>query len=183
MRATEDLMRAFTFCREIGLEVEWRPGASGFLKGVEISGGKLLVSPDAEPSNLLHEAGHLAVLPALARRAVCGNVDDGLAAFFDAGMSEPVDSPFSRALMQSSDTEATAWAWAAGQALGLEARNIIRNEDYDGEGESVRAMLAARCYLGINGLFHAGMCKLRGEGAYPEMVHWLQPAVPFKPVV
>lgn len=51
------------FLRDIGLSVAELRGASGFIEHVEIAQGGLLVDPQASASNLLHESGHLAIVP------------------------------------------------------------------------------------------------------------------------
>lgn len=77
--------------------------------------------------------------------------------------------------MQCSDPEATAWAWAAGVHLGLPPEAVIMDHEYDGEGEGIRLALQLKCYLGINGLTHAGICSNpRVDGGYPVLRSWLQ---------
>lgn len=88
-----------------------------------------------------------------------------------------VDSENARAWYMN---EATAWAWAAGVSIGLKPGQIIQDDEYDGDGASIRSRLQANQYAGINGLAHAGMCK-RGawvppEARYPNMTAWLQAA-------
>ena len=65
------------FLRGIGLTVEFGPVQESFLPGVMLVAGGLLV--DAEgllyPGDLLHEAGHLAVMAA-ERRGSCPVVGD-----------------------------------------------------------------------------------------------------------
>src|SRR3546814_7008484 len=62
------------------------------------------------------------------------------------------DAPEMRAIMQAGETEATAWAFAAGRAIGLPDHVIIEAQDYDGEGEGIRFGLALNAYVGINGM-------------------------------
>ncbi|AXK43857.1 hypothetical protein [Erythrobacter aureus] len=170
---------AAEFLRSIGLDVVEQPGAAGFLQGTAIKQGKLLYDPmKAEASDLLHEAGHLAVLPTRYRSWADDNI---LQVQLD--MMEEVekqstnddfdpDAPEIRAVMQAGECEATAWAFAAGLACGLPDETIIQDHEYDREGASVRAGLKANCYLGINGLVHGGMCE--NVRAYPTLTRWLQ---------
>jgi hypothetical protein len=174
------LMRAVAFLQEIGLVVELVPGAKGFVAGVLIVDGGLHVDPTASVSGLLHEAAHIAIMPAKYRHLLNGDVSGGLKAMFDdmATMKIDPDGPLYRAAIQCSDPEATAWAFAAGVHLGLPVAEIIMDSEYAGEGASIRSMLMARQYYGINGLAHAGLC-LRGfmgtpETRYPVMTRWLQ---------
>ncbi len=170
---------AADFLRSIGLDVIEQPGAAGFLHGTRIKKGKLLYDPaKAEASDLLHEAGHLAVLPGRYR----GWADDNILQV-QLDMIEDVekqstqpdfdaDAPEIRAVMQAGETEATAWAFAAGRASGLPDEAIIQDHEYDGEGASIRAGLKANCYFGINGLVAGGLCE--NVRAYPTLTRWLQ---------
>ncbi len=65
---------------------------------------------------------------------------------------EPPDSPLSRAIIQCSDPEATAWAWAAGIHLGLPPKIIIQHDEYDGAGRDIRQGLSINCYPGFTDL-------------------------------
>lgn len=87
------------------------------------------------------------------------------------------DHPLMKAIVQCSDTEATAWAWAAGVHLGLPHEVIVRDEDYAGDGASIRTMLAMKSYFCINGMVWSGMCgNPRRPDGYPRMINWLQRA-------
>ena len=86
------------------------------------------------------------------------------------------DHPMWRAAIQASDPEATAWAWAAGCAIGLDPSRVIEDHEYDNSGREIRAMLRMRQYVGINGLVHAGMClNPRRPTGFPTMHRWVQP--------
>jgi hypothetical protein len=172
-----DLRRAIRFVRSVGIPVTLSAAeVNGFAPGIEIRAGELFVGPGATASSLLHEAGHLAILPGNVRSWATGDIDVVVERMFrwlksvDAG-GDP-DAPLMRAAIQASDPEATAWAWAAGGAVGLRPTEIIRNEDYEGDGAVIRLQLSARRYVGIHGLQHAGLCSVRN---YPAMSAWLQP--------
>lgn len=172
--------RAISFLREIGLCVELVPGAKGFVDGVLIVDGGLHVDPSAPVSGLLHEAGHVAIMPAKYRHLLNGDISGGIKAMFDdMSLTElDPDGPLYRAALQCSDPEATAWAWAAGRHLGIQPEEIILDEEYDNDGDGIRRMLAVSQYYGINGLSHAGFC-VRGimgtaQTRYPVMTYWLQ---------
>lgn len=170
------LARVMAFLNEIGIHAEYREGATGFIAHVLIEKGRLLVSPEASPSNLLHEAGHLSNLPGNIRHLVDHDVESISDHVIELARGEDPDSPLMRACLQCSDPEATAWAWAAGRYLGIPDNLIIEDDDYDGEGAAIRSMLAARAYIGINGLRHGGMTtSVRGPGGYPVLTRWVQP--------
>lgn len=179
----DELIQTMAFLREIGFEVEVVSGAAGHVQGVRIQGGVLFVDPAAHASTLLHEAGHLAVLPGRFRpraegnitriqRIICNEVD----------FSNP-DEGEARIALQCGDAEATAWAWAAGRAIGLEPHRIIQDHEYGNTGDEVRFGLQLNAHLGINGLAATKLCVVRdgplavamGLPAYPRLARWLQP--------
>ncbi|WP_143075171.1 hypothetical protein [Sphingobium sp. AP50] len=177
--AASDLERTVAWLRAIGLQLEEVAGTSGFLKAVRIHKGGLHYDPDrAHVADILHEAGHLAIIPVCFRPLASDDISKvqslmiaEMVALF-AEDTTVIDSPLCRAVMQSGDPEATAWAFAAGRAIGLDDKSIIKDGDYDGESASVRLGLLMGTYVGINGLVAGGMCA--GTRLYPAMIRWLQ---------
>jgi hypothetical protein len=169
----------------IGIDTVFTEEASGFLKNIRIVNGTLHVSPACDASDVLHEAGHLAIIPRRYRAQANDNLDV-LTRFMlddlDRYANEGPDSPIYRAVIQCSDVEATAWAFAFGKHVGLSDEEIIKDDQYPDEngvptGAEVRFCLAARAYLGINGLAHAGFCSTNRFGRlpiYPELAYWTQ---------
>ncbi len=193
MKREDALEATAVFLRSIGLQVDAETGCNGFLEHVRIAGGRILYDPSAATaSNLLHEAGHIATMPAAYRSTLDDDVEAAVRSMMDdlwakGRMADP-DDPLVRAALQCSDPEATAWAWAAGLRIGLPEEVVIMDHEYDGDGADLRAMLGyatrpgaetATGYLGIHGLAHAGFCALR-QGRplpmYPELAFWLQQA-------
>lgn len=176
--------QAVAFLDSIGIPCQAEPGAVGFLPGIDIRDGVLHYDPQVPVSNLLHEAGHLAILPGEYRRRAGSNISGIVKAMFQelaAVAARDVDGPLTRAMMQTSDPEATAWAWAVGEHLGIPLEQIILPHEYDGEGESIARCLRMRGYVGINGLAHAGFCVVRpglekvyGRPAFPRLAMWVQ---------
>jgi hypothetical protein len=173
------------FFNSIGLVTRIEAGATGFTSGVDIRDGVLYVDPEvASASNLLHEGGHLAPVPAQYRRFFQENVESGqriMLSKMDEEGVEP-DSPLFRATLQCSDVEATAWAWAAGKYLGVPDEEIIKDHEYGGDGDSIRLQLQMRAYVGISGLSYAGFCasgpmqsRASGLPVFPAMKMWVQP--------
>lgn len=180
-----DLAPVLAFLIELGLTircVEQLPD-EGFMSDVRIVDGGLNVLPHALVSNVLHEAGHLAVLPSRFRASANDDVDSVIETMLNtlAAEGEDPDGVAMRQAMQAGETEATAWAWAAGQHLGVAPECIIRDDDYDGTGAELRFLLHQGRYLGIHGLAHGGLTTIRpmlGETdplrVFPRMVRWLQ---------
>ena len=161
-----------SFLRSNGIvvhEVETLP-ESGFLESILLKNGEMYIKPEAKISSILHEAGHLAIIPSQFRHFASGDLH-GLQSMFDALENEPLDSPLMRAALQCGDTEATAWAYAVGVHLGIPEKLIIQSDEYDGTGDEIRAMLSIGAYLGIHGLQYAGMCTKR---EYPSLIRWVQ---------
>ncbi len=177
------LARGVLFLRSIGHTVEYGDTAGGFVQGVRIEEGKLIIDSSTRVSTLLHEAGHIACIlgqyrPMLGTGTAGSDIDQQVQRFATDVLDQASspDDPRVRALIQCSDPEATAWAWAAGLAAGIPPELIILDNEYDGEGRDIRMMLSMRCYFGINGLAHAGMTtRSRSEAAcFPKMKRWMQ---------
>ncbi len=164
----------------VGIEAIETDEATGFLEGVRIDEGRLLYGRDASPSNLLHEAGHLACLPPAFR----GEASDDLSGTFRAmgqclkarmeSTGNP-DDPLIRAILQCSDPEATAWAYAFSVRVGMPPDLAILDDEYGGDGAIVRMQVSSGAYLGVNGLRAAGM--IGSVRSYPRLDKWLQDAV------
>ncbi len=123
----------------------------------------------------------MAIVPGRFRSLMSDNLEAGIGEMFQAiaEMDLCPDHPIARAAIQCSDTEATAWAWAVGVTIGLPAEEIIQDDEYDGDGAFIRVCLGANAYLGINGLAHAGFCRVGRSGGlprYPKLAFWTQAA-------
>lgn len=157
--------RLIAFLRDIGLRVDEEPLATpGFLPGVAVRAGGLVVDRGALrwPGDLLHEAGHLAVMPEALRPVQDGALHD----------CEHVP--------HAGEAEATAWAYAAACAVGLSARELFHAGGYHGYGEGLAMTYACGVYPGLHGLMQAGMAhgmteaQTLGVAAYPWMRRWLR---------
>lgn len=162
-RASET--RAITaFLEAIGIPVEARTlDPQTFLPGVTIEAGRVLYDPARLrwPGDLLHEAGHLAVMPAAARASLAGAVDV-------------------EAAPHAGEAEATAWAFAAVKAIGLPMEALFHEGGYHGKSGRLAFTYASGCYPGAAGLVAAGMALAVREAAaaglppYPAMLRWLR---------
>lgn len=181
---SSNLVCVVTFLQAIGLPVEWVDHWDGesFMDLVRIQHGGLVVQKEAAVADVLHEAGHLAVVPAPYRTWIHDDVDVGLERMLDAieTLALDPDDALPKAAMQAGEAEATAWAWAAGVHLGLAPHTIIADSDYQGMGQSLRVALGRGCDPGIRGLCRAGFCgqgslaAQRGLPVYPALAFWLQ---------
>ena len=149
--------RIYAFLREIGLSVQFAPlPSAGFLPGIQMIGGGLRIDLSAllYPGDLLHEAGHLAVMPPERRNAEapCSN--------------DPAE-----------EMAAIAWSYAAATHLGLPAGVVFHPHGYKGQSSSLLHQFESGNFIGLPMLWWLGMTT-RPEGEtpsiFPGMLHWLR---------
>ena len=157
--------RILEFLRSIGLAVcEAEVPEGSFLPGVRIERGGLRVDRARLrwPGDLLHEAGHLAVVPTALRSTL------------DAALQDLPE------VAHGGEIEATAWAWAATRHLGLDSAVLFHDGGYHGRSVGLRTTFELGVYLGASGLAAAGLTLLPaqvlpgGTPAYPHMLAWLR---------
>lgn len=137
---------------------------SSFLPGLSIVNGSLVYNSEALrwPGDLLHEAGHIATVPASMRALLNDSLDD------------------SSSVAYASEVEATAWAYAATVHLGLAPSVLFHPDGYDGKSSELIATYSLGVYPGCHGLALAGMTLLGTEAKlasilpYPHMTQWLR---------
>lgn len=157
--------RIMAFLHDIGLAVtEAAVPADSFLPGLRIVQGGLRVDLERLrwPGDLLHEAGHLAVVPAALR----GGMGDALAEL------PPVP--------HGGEIEATVWAWAALQHLRLPSAVLFHDGGYHGQSAGLRTTFELGVYPGLPGLVAAGLTASPAQAGalgvvpYPHMLAWLR---------
>ncbi|MCW3121833.1 MAG: hypothetical protein JWQ38_1325 [Flavipsychrobacter sp.] len=156
-----------TFINEIGIAC--RSGTlSGdtFLPGVDIQQGTIIydVGKLKYPGDLLHEAGHIAVLLA-EHRTVAQSPDD---LFGNIGP-------------EAAEMAAIAWSWAAIKYLEIPPEVVFHEHGYKGGSESIMENFSNGKYFGVPMLQWMGMTKepkrdiAADEHTFPGMMHWLNP--------
>lgn len=188
----EALQPIVAFLRDIGVGVEFGPGAqNGFLPGVNIHAGIIHVDPDTlvGPGDLLHEAGHMAVLPRRFRSGLGSDLDVDMHRLIEAeaGSGSP-DDPILAVPKQQGEFMAQAWSYAAALHIGVPPACIFfpgsyKHHDYEGQhpmerwienGTHYGPMALARVGMtGFSGLF-ALMNADNGLPPYPVMSRWVQ---------
>lgn len=150
------------FLRRIGLVVDERTLAGPtFLPGIPVERGGLVFDPYrlAHPGDLLHEAGHLAVVPPGQRAAMDGAID-----------ADPGE-----------EMAAIAWSWAAAQDLGLAPEALFHADGYKGGSDALIENFRQGRYIGVPLLEWRGMTDWQQPSAqhsatrYPAMKRWLCP--------
>ena len=165
------------FLCAIGIQCQHGKVGRSFINNVRIHAGALVINSKSTVGDILHEAGHVAIVPESLRHHAQGDLS-GLERAISKAMDKVTyeqwerDDPAAKALLQIGDPEATAWAWAAGKHLDLPEHLIIQDDHYDGEGATIRFMLSHKQYAGINGMVTSRM--LARIGAYPDLQRWTQ---------
>jgi hypothetical protein len=148
------------FLTSIGVEIEpARLSEDTFLPGVTIKQGVLLVDELklSYPGDVLHEAGHLAIVSSAKRKELHHN----------AG-ADPGE-----------EMAAIAWSYAAALNIGLDLAIIFHKDGYRGGGQAIIDNFAHGRYVGVPMLAWMGMtadakqAKVLGVLPYPHMIKWL----------
>jgi hypothetical protein len=148
------------FLTSIGLGVHAEPlvGAT-FLPGIAVRSGELYVDETRllYPGDLLHEAGHLAVLSGAER----------------ASASDEIAHEDPEAL----EVGAIAWSYAAAVHLGIDASEVFHEGGYRGQAGALLGTFGMGVYPGVGTLARLG---LTGSGMdttgprYPQMRRWVR---------
>jgi hypothetical protein len=153
-----------TFLKEIGLEVVMRPiDGSALLQGLSMDDGKVIIDIEKlkYPGDILHEAGHLAVMPPDVRR--------------DMGDVLPATD-----MHQGGEIMALAWSYAACIHLGIDPHIVFHADGYKGEGEHIVKHFREAPQWGIPLLQWCGMTYDSKKAAelnklpFPNMQRWLR---------
>ena len=154
--------RIVAFLIGIGLAVrKGEVAGSTVLPGIAVECGGLVFDPARLrfPCDLLHEAGHLAVVPPERRTAMHGDVG-----------SDPAE-----------EMMAIAWSYAAALHLGIEPALLFHDEyKYQGGGLAILNAFTTGNGFGVPMLQWIGLTldarRARAEGGepYPHMRRWLR---------
>lgn len=154
----EELVQTIvSFLRGIGLAVHFGSIPSGsFLPGIQIVSNGLRIDRDALlfPGDLLHEAGHLAVMPPSQRHS-------------------PPLSPSDAA----EEMGAIAWSYAAALHIGIDPEIVFHEHGYRGQASQLLHDFAHGKAVGLPYLWWIGMTTQPQPGQpsiYPRMLHWLR---------
>ena len=179
---------AIDFVRSIGLSVTEgvaQDVEGAFVPGVRIVDGGLIVDPETVfPGDVLHEAGHLAVIPAKFRQLATGTLRQVFKSMTQYLKDNPTilggwpEDPVGRCILQSGEAEAAAWQYAAAHHIGLPDQWLFPPESFEGKSEDTLLRLKVNQYFGINGLQAAGWTRVHAMGnpakpLYPKLAFWL----------
>ena len=153
------LDRIFAFLREIGLNIHLAElPEKTFLPGIQIVANGLNVDIDAllYPGDLLHEAGHLAVMPPENRRLEVPPTGDA-----------------------AEEIAAIAWSYAAVLHLGLPPEVVFHPHGYRGNGNNLAHGFATGNRPGLPMLWWMGLTTqptTTTPSIYPKMLRWVREA-------
>ncbi len=157
------LTTSISFINLIGLETVFctLTDEECFLPGLFISNGKILIDKEKllYPGDIIHEAGHLAVIPSAERATISG---PDIARRTDAASEEMM---------------AIAWSYAACKHLSVDPVFVFHEEGYKGGGKNIIDDFDAGRYFGVPVLQWLGMTVTNsGNNSenYPVMQKWLR---------
>lgn len=139
------------FIRAIGIPVVFaRISGNTFVPGIRIDRGTLLVDESllTWPGDILHEAAHLAMVPADRRAAFVDDAGDG----------------------GGEEMGAIAWTWAAVVHLGLDPGLVFHAGGYRGGSQALIDNFQNGRYVGVPFLRWIGLAR----DDYPIMLKWLR---------
>jgi hypothetical protein len=161
-----NLTKAIAFIKEIGISVNFgKITEASFLPGVSIVNGEIIVDEEKllYPGDILHEAGHLAVVPANER----------------INLSE--HDIAKRPQREAEEMMAIAWSYAASVYLNIDASFVFHDDGYKGGGNQLAENFKQGHYFGVPMLQWVGMAlekknaEEQNKPAYPQMINWLRP--------
>jgi hypothetical protein len=157
--------KAVTFIQNIGIPVHFRPITTNtFLPGICIMNGEIIVDNEKlkYPGDILHEAGHIAVVPANKRST----------------LNE--ETIILREQRDAEEMMVIAWSYAACVHLGIDAGFVFHDEGYKGGGSYIAENFKTGNYFGVPMLQWTGMAVGKkneeepDKPVYPAMLQWLR---------
>lgn len=164
---TVSVQKIITFLNEIGIETRFdKIEGETFLPGILIDKGRLVIDEEKllYPGDLLHEAGHIAVMKPEDRITNSGNI----------GEQKSKNDSDGEELM------AIAWSYAALNHLNLEPEVVFHPAGYKGAAEWYIEQYTSGNFIALPVLQWIGLCydeknaKIHGVQPYPNMIKWLR---------
>ena len=157
--------KSVSFLESIGIKVHFKNiDTDCFLPGLTIENGQIIVDKQKMkyPGDILHEGGHIAVVPAAERNSL---------------------SEHSIANREQKDAEemmAIAWSYAACIHIGIDAGFVFHDNGYKGGGSNIADNFKQGKYFGVPMLQWTGMALEKksdtapDQPVYPVMLQWLR---------
>lgn len=161
----ESLEKCVAFLHSIGIVTQKGTEVPGsFLPGLTIQNGIIYINENTleNPGDILHEAGHIAVVPAAERQSL------------------NAESIQHRKDREAEEMMAIAWSYAACVHLELDARFVFHDNGYKGGGSHLAENFTNKRYIGLPMLQWIGLAldeknaASQNEEPYPHMQKWLR---------
>lgn len=153
------------FLNSIGIETSYRKiGSKSFLPGLLINKGTIIIDTDAleHPGDILHEAGHIAVVPAADRSRLSEKFIIG------------------RKNREMEEIMAIAWSYAACIHLQIDPYFVFHEQGYRNGREYITDSCSNKSYIGLTMLEKIGLTTNEKNAqrlhipSYPHMIKWLR---------
>jgi len=157
--------KSIEFLHTIGIETTFRKiGKNSFLPGLLIHKGTIIIDKDAleNPGDILHEAGHIAVVPGIDR----------------SGLSER--NIITRKDREMEEIMAIAWSYAACIYLLIDPFFVFHEQGYRGGRDYITDSCRLKSYIGLSMLEKIGLTLNEKKAnrlnipSYPHMIKWLR---------
>ncbi|WP_420387536.1 hypothetical protein [Roseivirga sp.] len=153
------------FIKSIGLKIERSDIPSEtFVPGIHIDQGVILYDESrlSYPGDLLHEAGHLALMKSEERANASGDLEPG----------EGMD-------INSLEPGAILWSYAALKYLNLDPHVVFHEAGYKGSSEWYIENFESGNYIALPLLQWMGLCRseeevAKGQAGFPVLTRWLR---------
>ncbi len=158
MKREEVIDRCYAFIRSIGIEIEERAiDGQTFVPGITISEGRLIVEPGKMkfPGDLLHEAGHIALMLPSERQNMNGDATGG-------GIEA-----------EGYEMGVLVWSFFAAEYAGVPLEFVFHPDGYKGDSAWLIENFTNRKYIGLPLLEWMKIVR-RTENGEPEVISWLR---------
>ncbi|PWV49098.1 hypothetical protein [Chitinophaga sp. S165] len=145
--------KCINFLNSIGIKTIFRKiGTNSFLPGLLVENGMIVIDKDTleHPGDILHEAGHLAVVPTKHRHSLTEK------------------NIIKRSNREGEEMMAIAWSYAACMHLMIDPFFVFHEQGYRGGSQQIVDSCGKNDYIGLLMLQAAGMTT--GE----KMIKWLR---------
>lgn len=159
------LEKCIEFLNNIGIKTQLQKiVGESFLPGLSIENGHIIIDKEIlkYPGDILHEAGHIAVVPNIERTTLSATTIE------------------KRQNREAEEMMAIAWSYAACIHLGLDPYFVFHDNGYKGGGSNIADNFKEKRYFGLPMLQWIGLtfdeknAADLNEKPYPNMIKWLR---------
>lgn len=158
MNREEIIERCYSFIRSIGIEIEERAlNEKTFVPGITIAEGRLIVDPEKMkyPGDLLHEAGHIALLQPADRLVLDG------------------DATIGKKENEGAEIGVLVWSYFAAKKAGVPLQAVFHPDGYKGDSDWLIENFTNKRYIGLPLLEWMKIARKTPDGSV-EIVNWLR---------